>query len=490
MNPPLRIAIVHYHLRPGGVTTVIASAVNALREKNVRVAVLTGGPAPEPRLLPEQVAVEGLNYSTAGKGSISAADIVARLRSTARQALGGPPDLWHFHNHAIGKSCALTAAVHLLAAAGEKLLLQIHDFAEDGRPANYRLLLDELGQGDPARLAAIMYPQGDHVHYASLNARDRSFLCHAGMPVDRVHLLPNAVGLNPVPPPGSANHGDGPRLFLYPTRAIRRKNLGEFLLWSALAEPRDRFASTLSPTSPADRAVYDRWVEFAAREKLPVDFGIGQKRDIPMIELLASAHAVVSTSVAEGFGLAFLEPWLAHRPLLGRNIPDITAGFGDEGLDLSHLYTRLLVPIETVGRDTLTACITSAMRGLFTSYHREIKPGDIEEAMNAATEGDAVDFGRLDEALQQVVIQKIRKDSSLRAALRPNALRMDGHEPALVQHNESVIRKAYNIGQYGVRLQRIYDTIQSSTPSPPEAISGEKLLDAFLAPERFFLLRT
>ncbi|HPF98648.1 MAG TPA: glycosyltransferase family 4 protein [Kiritimatiellia bacterium] len=489
MSQPQRIAIVHYHLRPGGVTSVIGTAVNALRNKNVQVAVLTGGPAPEPRVLPEQVAIEGLNYSTAEKGSISAADIVTRLRSTARKALGGAPDLWHFHNHSIGKSCALTGAVHLLAAAGEKLLLQLHDFAEDGRPANYHLLLDELGQGDPARLAALMYPQGTHVHYASLNARDRGFLCHAGIPADRVHLLPNAIGLNHVPQP-EANHGTGPRLFLYPTRAIRRKNLGEFLLWSALAEPRDRFASTLFPTSPADRVVYDRWVEFATQEKLPVDFGIGQKRDIPMIELLASAHAVVSTSVAEGFGLAFLEPWLAHRPLLGRDIPDITAGFLDEGLDLSLLYTRLLVPIETVGRDTLTTRITAAMRELFTSYHRDLKPGDVEAAMNAATEGDAVDFGRLDEALQQVVIQRIRKDTSLRAALQPNALRVDGREPTLLQHNEAVVRKAYNIEQYGTRLQRIYDAIQSSTPSPLDSISGEKLLDAFLAPERFFLLRT
>ena len=35
--------------------------------------------------------------------------------------------------------------------------------------------------------------------------------------------------------------------------------------------------------------------------------------------LLASAHALVTTSVAEGFGLAFLEPWLMGRPLAGRH---------------------------------------------------------------------------------------------------------------------------------------------------------------------------
>lgn len=489
MTPPLRIAIVHYHLRPGGVTTVIAAAVEALHAAGARTAVLTGGPAPEPRLLEQHVLVDGLNYAAAENGSVQPTVLASRLRDAARQALDGPPDLWHFHNHSIGKSCALPAAVRLLAADGEKLLLQIHDFAEDGRPANYQFLLNHLGQGDPGRLAGLLYPQGPHIHYAALNARDRGFLCAAGMPPDRVHLLPNAIGLNHLSAP-EANHGAGPRLFLYPTRAIRRKNLGEFLLWSALARTGDRFASTLAPTSPADRTAYDRWVAFAAAEHLPVDFGIGMKRDVPMAELLASAHAVLSTSIAEGFGLAFLEPWLAHRPLLGRDIPDITAGFLDEGLDLSLLYTRLLVPMETVGRDTLTTRITAAMRELFTSYHRDLKPGDVEAAMNAATNGDAVDFGHLDEPLQQVVIQRIRKDTSLRAALRPNALRVDGREPTLVQHNEAAVRKAYNIEQYGSRLQHIYDAIQSSTPSPLDSISGEKLLDAFLAPERFFLLRT
>ena len=42
---------------------------------------------------------------------------------------------------------------------------------------------------------------------------------------------------------------------------------------------------------------------------------------------MASAHRLVTTSVAEGFGLAFLEPWLFGKGLLGRNLPEITVDF-------------------------------------------------------------------------------------------------------------------------------------------------------------------
>ena len=489
MTPPLRIAIVHYHLRPGGVTTVIAAAVEALHAAGARTAVLTGGPAPEPRLLEQHVLVDGLNYAAAENGSVQPTVLASRLRDAARQALDGPPDLWHFHNHSIGKSCALPAAVRLLAADGEKLLLQIHDFAEDGRPANYQFLLNHLGQGDPGRLAGLLYPQGPHIHYAALNARDRGFLCAAGMPPDRVHLLPNAIGLNHLSAP-EANHGAGPRLFLYPTRAIRRKNLGEFLLWSALARTGDRFASTLAPTSPADRTAYDRWVAFAAAEHLPVDFGIGMKRDVPMAELLASAHAVLSTSIAEGFGLAFLEPWLAHRPLFGRDIPDITAGFRDEGLDLTPLYTRLLVPLEIIGGDTLRSRIAGEFRSLLAKYNRTAQEADIDAAFAAAVHGEAVDFGRLNEELQEIVIRAVCRNPGLRSAIQPPALHEDGHQPALIRHNASVVRSTHGLAQYGERLARVYGLLRAAQPAPLDSIQGGKLLDSFLAPERFFLLRT
>ena len=73
-----------------------------------------------------------------------------------------------------------------MAEEGERLLLQIHDFAEDGRPDNFTVL----------RESSRPYPMADHVHYALLNSRDRQFLTRAGIPETQVHALPNPIAVS------------------------------------------------------------------------------------------------------------------------------------------------------------------------------------------------------------------------------------------------------------------------------------------------------
>ena len=57
--------------------------------------------------------------------------------------------------------------------------------------------------------------------------------------------------------------------------------------------------------------------------------------------MVAHAEAIVSTSIAEGFGLGFLEPWTFGKGLCGRNIPEITKDFENLGINLQNLYSRL-----------------------------------------------------------------------------------------------------------------------------------------------------
>ena len=51
----------------------------------------------------------------------------------------------------------------------------------------------------------------------------------------------------------------------------------------------------------------------------------------------------VSTSVLEGFGFVFIEPWSAGQCVIGRNIPSVTMDFKKAGLSLDHMYSVLLV---------------------------------------------------------------------------------------------------------------------------------------------------
>ena len=489
--PALRIAIVHYHLRPGGVTRVIQHAVSALRGTDYRVVVLSGSP-PDPEVfLPDQVRlVAGLDYPNSSAPRQSPEQLVAALEANAREALGTPPDIWHFHNHTLGKNTALSQAVYQMALREQKLLLQIHDFPEDGRPNNYRALIEEIGEGNPALLASRLYPQADHVHYAAINSRDLAFLCQAGMPESHVHLLPNAVDPGHIKAMQTAPPNEAERLFLYPTRALRRKNLGEFLLWSALAGQSDRFATTLAPTSPADRLSYQQWVALARRLKLPVTFEIGQTSSLPFPALLASATAIITTSVAEGFGLAFLEPWLVGCPLAGRDLPEITGDFKKHLIRLEGLYDRLLIPSDWIDLDVFRRKIKVGYARWLSTYKRPETKQAAGRAFQAALQGDQIDFGRLDETLQQNVLRRLKSSAVMRSEIRPTRLFGAAPSQPVSIQNREVIRRIYGPDRYRRRLERLYTRVAESGTGKLGAISRDVLLDHFLAPERFYLLRT
>ena len=483
----MRVAIVHYHLRTGGVTRVIQHAASALAQRGHKAVILTGSGPEDEKAIESPVVVDPvLGYRAdyrEGQGVI----LADGLERQAREALGSLPDVWHIHNHSLGKNPALAEAVHILAGRGHRLLLQPHDFAEDGRPSNYRSLLETVGEGHAARLTQILYPQAPTVHYAALNGRDRRLLKGAGIEDNRLHLLANPVALAGTEEADDAGAAREGRLFVYPTRAIRRKNLGEFLLWAAVGDKGDRFAVTLAPENPAARCIYDRWVAFSGELKLPVLFEAGVERSF--VDVLREATAVVTTSVAEGFGLAFLEPWLVNRPLCGRNLPDITAEFSSAGVDLSSLYDRLEVPIEWIGMQVFRERISSSLRESWGQYGRVVTERDESRAVDGAVCDGRVDFGRLDEPLQEAVIRRLSASVEARNELRPPSLILKSASPP-VAANRSAIQEGFNIDQYGTTLEGLYKALLDAPTRAVEELAPDAVLDQFLNPSTFSLLRT
>jgi glycosyltransferase involved in cell wall biosynthesis len=470
----LAVVIVHYHLHPGGVTRVIERAVESLGDRVDMIALSGAAPAPGDALTPLCEPFQSLGY--AGNEVPDVEKVAEDLRFTARCLLGRDPDLWHIHNHALGKNSFTPRLVRYLAEAGCRLLLQPHDFAEDGRPENYRLLREQLG-GD---LEDILYPAADHVWYAPINFRDKAFLEHIGIP--HVHELPNAVTpLKTTPPPPATEQ----RTIVYPARAIRRKNMGEFLLWSLLAPEDCRFISTLAPQNPQWQPIYNEWVCFAEELNLPVDFNAGETTGFA--SLVQHADALISTSIAEGFGLAFLEPWLAGKMLIGRNIPEITNDFTDEGLDLSSLYTTLPVPLEWVGETAFYQTLETAMKKSYRAYSRMWNPDYAEQARAAVITDGCVDFGILDETLQRNVIRHLAETPADRRHLPPVEISADAE---LIRRNRNIIRERYSLEAYGGKLLGIYHRLAATEPGEVSAANAAGLLDQFLQPRRFNLLRT
>lgn len=472
------IAIVHYHLQPGGVTRVIGHAAKALMALGHRVVVLSSSLPEEPVDYPVAL-VSALRYTLPNE-KIDSGALAFEMKRAARQIIGNEPDVWHIHNHSLGKNAAVAEATGKLAIE-RPVLLQMHDFAEDGRPANYAMLRAQLA--DMSRL----YPLASQIHYAPINGRDARALAAIGLPASNLHLLPNAVTAPDVPG-GEVTlpETEGRHFVVYPTRGIRRKNMGEFLLQAVLGGDEVRYGATLGPVNPAARPVYDRWVEFAREQGIPALFNLGETHDFGRI--LAASNEIVTTSVAEGFGLAFLEPWLYNRSLRGRNLPEITKEFGEADVHLDGLYNRLDVPLDWVGEDRLRAALDAGLRASYESYGEPL-PGDaVDRALGAACRHGFVDFGRLDEAMQEAVIAKLVVDPGAAEAIRTDRPGFLGN--AAIEHNREAIEENFSLAAYGDRLAAIYADMKRCDIGDITALPWDMLLKQFLLPERTFLLRT
>lgn len=477
----MRVATVHYHLRPGGVTRVVENAFASLEKRGVQMAALAGEPYEGDAPINTAVA-PGLGYTHANEKPDPSA-LWFSIKKAAREALGGEPDLWHIHNHSLGKNTAMAQVVEKLAAE-TPVLLQIHDFAEDGRPSNYAALAAQMPNLDA------LYPQGPQVHYGLLNSRDLRCLSACGFPTSSLHLLPNPISIPTLPEePAQLERLGDRRLILYPTRAIRRKNIGELVLWSLAAESDTLFATTLSPANPAAQPIHERWMTFAAELGAPVRFALGEQVDLSFAELMSAADAIITTSVAEGFGLAFLEPFLFGRALLGRDLPEITRDFTNTGVKLNGLYDRLMIPLDWVGETEVRETLKSALSDYYEAYGRELPVGAVDQAFAAMTEDDQVEFGHLSEALQEKAILHVKRNQGAAQQIAPPELGLDAAK-AGISENRELIAKNFSLERYGENLASIYEKVAASPIEPLQKTNSAAVLDQFLDPARFNLLRT
>lgn len=490
MSQPLRVAIVHYHFKRGGVTRVVESTIKGLSQLNADIEVkVFAGEIPESFAYPEQaVTVPALHYANTQSQPPSTETLYAELIEAARTAFGDLPDIWHLHNHSLGKNAALSGLVHRLAKDGAALLLQMHDFAEDGRPRNYQSLQSEPG------VIKTLYPISDRIHYAVLNQRDHQNFLSTGLDPKQLHSLPNPVEADSAQAgPSSAqairDQYKAERLHLYPVRALRRKNFGEMLLWAACAQPGEVFANTLGPTNANYQAAYQDWQDCAEKHQLPVHFSIGEQSDYSFPELIDAASVILSTSIAEGFGMGFLEPWLFNKQLIGRDIPEISADFKAAGLQLDSLYSHIAIPEDWIDTRYLKATLYSELASTYQAYQTELPDDVVDLAYAAIQTADGLDFGGLDETLQKQVIAHVCCSESATAEIRSQLQRPDpGTE--IQQMNREICLQKFGLQTYAEKLYTIYQTILAAPVSQPKALDPKAVLQAFLKPQNFRLLRT
>lgn len=481
----MKVAIVHYHLEPGGVTRVIENTIQSWENSDSRPkdwVILCGRPYPG-EVLDKVKVIEGLDYASLQK-AVDPKLLCQRLEDTAIQALGSSPDIWHVHNHSLGKNPSLTLAVAELAKKGAQMLLQPHDFAEDGRAENF------LNLGRSYKYA---YPSGNQVHYAALNQRDQSFLKSAFKDYPSViHLLPNAVPqVSPKNKPAdlrSSDHKLPDHLFLYPVRAVRRKNLGELALLAA-SHPESHFANSLGPTNPSFQKTYQKWQTFGKTLNLPLTYGLGERTNATFPELIEHASSIINVSIAEGFGLGFLEPWIFGKSLCGRNIPEITSDFSKAGVCLDNLYSKLWIDLTLIDQDLLKGQISKALSSNYRRYQVDMPEDCLNRAYSSMYSENRIDFGRIQEDIQMDIIRKVNKSQVLQKAIQDQS-HLEIVSPQVISKNRDSISKNFSQNSYGRRVLKIYSDVLNSPKTKCEFAPGTRLLDKFLSPERLNLLRS
>ena len=463
----MQVAVLHYHYRPGGVTRVIENTLPTLqKEHNVDVQVIE---------------VPGLDYSSPETFVTDSETLIQSIEETARKLFGSLPDLWHIHNPSLGKHPAFPSILQHLAESQTPLLLHIHDFAEDSRPANYELI-----RKNPA--SEKLYPISSQIHYGVLNQRDYSILQRSAIPEEHLHIIPN-----PVVPPKSLDTKKedsfpGKKLHLYPVRATQRKNLGELALLAMLAEEGHHFANSIGPTNPNQRESFQSWKHLAKEMSLPLDFGLCENPNFDFPDVLASASSCVTTSMAEGFGLSFLEPTLLGKPLWGRNITEITKDFTDHGIDLDHLYTRMPIPLSWLKVDTLQKKLESKLGKVYEQYHMPLPGNAVTEAWESLSDQNQIDFGHLDQEDQTIILQNLHKEPALKAELPKFQDLVNDSSPESSQSD--IIGETYSPKTCAKKLFQIYSTLLEKPRESICYLDPEKILSQFLSPRRFSFLLT
>jgi glycosyltransferase involved in cell wall biosynthesis len=335
----VKIAILHYHLRPGGVATVIRNAARALAGKfDVQILADFGydeHPAPS-------------RSAFLAESRRLADGLAKRLRGV---------DVLHTHNVGLGKHPRLTYAIKLLAERrGIKIINQVHDFPEDHRPAQLRALRNCTGKRDDAFQRALCYYDAPNVIWATLTTHDATKLAAHGVPAGKIHVLPNPVDeeffTKAAPSRAELQSVRGqlaafarahrfhfdPRkkLLLSPMKVMVRKNNAEAIELVKRLKKYQLIIS-LDASSASDRDYSERLKKKIRRERLPVVIGFGAALDNPL-PLFHLAHAILTTSRVEGFGYTFVEGWLCHKAVVGRDIPEVTQDFVAAGMKMSHFY--------------------------------------------------------------------------------------------------------------------------------------------------------
>ncbi len=363
----MKLVIVHYHLRPGGVRRIIELAAPHLvrtSQRRVTGVILASGEPPDRKWLenfkrllgrtPVELFVEpAFSYFSEQRQSVS--NLRRRIDRGLLRLLGGGRGeeliVWA-HNLGLARNLLLTQQLsNHCQAHGVRLMAHHHDWWFDNRWQRW----PECRRAGFRSLKSVAEAVFDsnHTHHFTINHADAAVLeRHAH---GQVTWLPNLA--EPEPPPArkkvraarewlSRRLGTEAPVWLLPCRFLRRKNVAEALLLTRWLRPEAWLVTTGGVSSSDEQPYFDQFNAAAHAHHWRLRLGVlagDEARKPAMPELLAASEAVMLTSIQEGFGLPYLEAAATRRPLIARALPNIAPDLAQFGFRFPQGYGEILI---------------------------------------------------------------------------------------------------------------------------------------------------
>ena len=589
----LRLGLMHHHLRPGGVTSVMRDIALALAGEagfdrlqiDIFASVRSKASAQRifggvERIAPGRlriVDIPGFAYRKEPRPNRES--FMRAARKLAKEIMGQidlaecdhkNPYILHSQNISLGKNPTATMALKIIAETAIKsklplwLINHIHDFAENNRPGQIRAFYGCSGRRDEAFARGFMYPNLPNIVYLAINSADIDNLLTMGISRDRIFLMPDPIDsesyiegplwdkseselanvglesedfrelmlrrLASYAAPKSQIFDPSLPILLSPLKVMRRKNNAESLLLLTLFRRLGRdyqLLVSLDANSPPDVAYSKRLKDFVHRHRMPVTIGFGHElisegggrriskgvvKQFGLCDLYALCEGILTTSVVEGFGLAYHEGWLCKRPVVGRKIPQVVRDFEAVGMSFDHTYEKMAVSLDDLpglgnrlrdeyGEKLQTIRAGRKAHATLTSLSPS---GIIESKLFRADGMDCIDFADLSLGMQLELIGRldsdfpfadrfIERNPAVTRSLEIIENRDSEFVELLISKNGAATRRNYSLEAAAKCLKNIYkagDSIyaRADEPTPLTAENHTAIMRRYQQPENLRLI--
>ncbi len=498
----IKVAIGHYNIGvKDGVNTVLKRNIKGIvhdLKKDIHVS-LFGSPGPDIEEFINQIGsgkVDYINlpefasgYNDRNINEQKAIDYMyegEKIADKLVDLLDGY-DLIIMENTTVGNHPALIYGLHIYTKwcmnhdVHKRFIFRTHDFMQD-RPVNFR----NVKKFQPRRSRyvpdwhTIFYPNLPNIYYMAINTTSMRELYSHGIDEETIYYLPNSIDDNLQVPDerykgmrDEVNKRFGldkdTKIIYYPVRCVPRKNIEEAILLTVLINRisndnideglkngaisgKYHLMISLDNNDPKTGVYAEKIKEYVKKFDLPVTVGFGDLvnlereynddgtiRNYGIADAYAISEIVVTTSILEGFGFVYIEPWMVDCLVIGRNLPNVTQDFAKwGGLELGHLYDVLITD------DDVDFRFLGMEQDILGTTFNSLNLNSLIAKMN--------------------YINKIREDDkALKRFISHNSIRLSSmfsvlsekREKQLIEHNKSAVQRHYSREAVAQRLYEI-----------------------------------